>query len=87
MIKYPSKLAINCIIFAVYPFFNEIKVFFILFFLGWVQWVQRLELLCTNTYSLVFVPYPPKRKGYNGYNLKMSIDYQGLFKQNLKYRQ
>ena len=25
--------------------------------------------------------------GYNGYNLKITVDYQGLFKQNLKYRQ
>jgi hypothetical protein len=25
--------------------------------------------------------------GYNGYNFKMTVDYQGLFKQNLKYRQ
>jgi hypothetical protein len=25
--------------------------------------------------------------GYNGYNLKITVDYQGLFKQNLKYHQ
>ena len=24
--------------------------------------------------------------GYNGYNLKITVDYQGLFKQNLNYR-
>ena len=25
--------------------------------------------------------------GYKRYNLKITVDYQGLFKQNLKYRQ
>ena len=87
MKRLARKLAINETLSSVYPFFNKKKKNFFIFFKRWVQWVQSLELLYTNTYSLVFVPYPLKRKGYNGYNKKISIDYQGLFKQNLKYHQ
>jgi len=44
----------------VYLFLYKIKKIFFILVKGWVQWVQSLELLCTNTYSFIFVPYPPK---------------------------
>ena len=68
MTRLARKLTISCTICYVYLFLYKIKNIFFILVKGWVQWVQRLELLYTNTYSLVFVPYPLKRKGYNGYN-------------------
>jgi hypothetical protein len=34
-----------------------------------------------------FCTFGKKCKRYNGYNLKISIDYQGLFKQKFNYGQ
>jgi len=42
--------------------------------------------LYTNTYLLKIVPRPLGTIRYNWYNLKMKVDYQGLFKQKYYYR-
>ena len=57
MVKKPSNLADICLNMLMYTLFCiKIKNFFY-FFKKWLQLVQILELLYTNTYSLKFVSF------------------------------